>query len=209
MRRPLPLKTPYKVVHQVALRRRECAVFIGAIIAEWSALEVLMATIYATLTCGPELKGSRNVGHWVAIETFETIRGYRDKRRVLLAAAERRGFSRSTVDDLKSLLSRIQRAGENRVDTAHGRWVISDKYPDDLIFFKNAAKVQILELGKHPGGAFIYSVADFKEDLDEITELAKELQALFNTTLFRSLETMVDGRVVDVTSVENSKDNKT
>ncbi len=179
MPRDVPLGTIMRVKPRGVLERPECAKLMGAIVAEWSLLEASLAATYCELAYGPDPQGLNSTGHWIAMQTFEIVQTARQKRSILIGAAEKRGLDAQVLSELKALLKRFQNLAQKRVDSAHGRWMISDAYPNGLILFRNAGKMD---------EAQIYDVKDFQQTLDDITRLGSEMETFHHTIIRPRLE---------------------
>jgi hypothetical protein len=179
MPKPFPVGAQARGSPHCVLERPDCAMMIGAIVAEWSLAEYNLSLMYSDLVCGPTLDGVPiGQGDWVAMETFDIVNHFGQRLKMLIAAAKRRGFDTPTVEQFSKLLKKMQDTGAKRIAAAHGRWVISDDFPDGLVWFRNA--------GAHCD-ALVYEYADFKESLDRITQAAVELQKFFSTILAPTL----------------------
>jgi hypothetical protein len=161
---------------------------IGAIVAEWSLAESFLSEMYGLLVCGPTLDGvPQHQGTWVAMETFDMISDFQQRRSMLLAAAERRGFDDSTIKHFKKKLSVMQDACDKRIVAAHGWWLISDDFSTGLVWFRN--------LGASSTDAVVYEQADFIDNLDRITKATTDLQAYFRETMMPMLKTQAESLV--------------
>jgi hypothetical protein len=158
-------------------------VLIGAIVAEWALVEASLATTYSMLGCGPQPSSGATTMHWIAMETFESVSTFPQKCTIILGAAERRGFSNKVVGRFKKLLNDAQELAKGRAEAAHGRWAISNDFPQSLIFFRNA--------GKH-GSAQVYDIVDFQKILDDISGVGVRLEALYNESLLPKLQLDAD-----------------
>lgn len=157
------------------LKRPGCAALLGAIVAEWSGAESMLASHYAQLVVGA---GYQSVpihpGGWIAMESFDTIISFGQRTTMLMTAARRRGlFTEDELDELADALSKLQKASKNRVIAAHGRWYICDTIPDALVWMSGSGAIQ---------DAYVYDEPCLTALLQKIGERSLSLQMLFFKT---------------------------
>lgn len=179
----------------VVLQRPECAALIGAIAVEWVHMETVLARIYSYLVNGVNPFG-RDLGEVIAAESFDLVPSLQVKRTILLAAARRR-FDNDLVDRFAGLLKQYQEAATKRNDIIHGTWLLSDEYPDKLIWSK-----PITQFAK----ARVYGVVDFKAILESIEQVAKQFDALFRDEMSPILEAAFKVDLLWLADAQNVKD---
>jgi hypothetical protein len=170
----LPEGSQCYAYHDSLLQRPRCAALIGAIAAAWSAAESFLSNYYAELLFGPTMD---NVpippGAWIAMETFDTLVSFQQRRTMLLVAARRRQlFSDGEMKQLEGALKKLQEAHDDRIIAAHGRWYLCDDLPDALVWMKGAGSTD----------AWVYNEAVFSDKLARITQRSDELHRLFTNT---------------------------
>jgi hypothetical protein len=164
--------------NHLAFDRPQCAALIGAIAMAWSSVEQTLALYFSLFVNG--MGGWSGVEHTIALEAFDSVDSFRQKQELLLVAARRR-FNGELVDELDRLLKkRIWKAGTRRNSIIHGRWFISDRYPDALIHVKR--------IGSDMSDAKIYGPRELTVILESINAAHGELDALFRAKLQPELE---------------------
>lgn len=168
----LSIITPISVAE-----RPHLAVFIGAIAGAWSYVEATLSNQYAMLLFAK--RSTQDGGEWIAMEAFENITLFRQKRDMLMSAARARQVSKDTLRRYGSALRDLQETALKRNNVVHGRWGTATDFPDDLIWQRH-----ILDAP----GALRYTSDDFKEILDRILRELGELDALFTAEISPHLE---------------------
>jgi hypothetical protein len=137
-------------------------------------------------------------GAWSAMETFDMISNFDQKRKMLVKAAERRGLEASIVEDLDKLLKALQKAGKSRIAAAHGRWGVDQTaYPESLIWTPTAGGV---------GEAMVYDASDFEADINRIAQRSGELMAFWRVTLHPKLEVATKWYIKHLRSMKDFED---
>lgn len=155
------------------LERTECAALIGAIVAEWSATEAMLAYHYGVLATARE-----DPLTLVSMGAFEFIISLPQKRKILLYALKKRGFTGKVFDTYAELFERVQKSGKTRIVSAHGRWGINDASPNGLAWSRSIAD---------PHDCMIYEPKDLKEDMEKIIEARTDLHKFFQSTVLPTL----------------------
>ncbi len=135
--------------------------------------------------------------HWIAMETFDMINSFQQKRAMLVSAATRRFSDKVTLDDFKKCLKTLQETGDLRTVAAHGRWGVSSSILTGLVWMRNAGDI---------AGAMVYEPRDFEGDLSRISDAAGKLSAFFQATMFPRLEADAKMLVSHIKATENIKD---
>jgi hypothetical protein len=180
MPKNLPKGANLRILPQGILERPECAKLLGAIVAEWSLLEASLAATYSFLACGPLPNGADSTTeHLIAIGSFESVITVTQKRAMLINAAERRGFAPEIIKQFSKLIREAQDAYEERARPAHGRWLLSDDFPDSVIYVRNAGKSE---------DALVYDLDDLHRILDSVSQAGYNLQRFYTVELLPKLK---------------------
>jgi hypothetical protein len=143
------------------LERPQLAALLGAISAEWAAMEGDLVEIYATVMGYGYIRIPKTLEegmipyHPVALQIFEAVETRH--HRILLLSRLIKWIFPEFVDEFKDkIIPAINLAAKSRNKFEHARWGLCDKYPNALIH------VPIL-------GKFVaYYESDFNESLDRI-----------------------------------------
>ncbi len=165
----------------------QCAHLIGSIVIVWSLIEATLSQIYTNIACNPDPgEGPSPAEHWIALETFEYVQNIKQKRSLLIYAAERRGLSKDTVSRMKDLLKQAQTLYDaKRIVSAHGRWMYAREYPDSMVYMRSAGKSEQAKL---------YSMEELKADFTELMGLAQVLSNFLEETLVPELRSKTVGQ---------------
>jgi hypothetical protein len=107
--------------------RPKIAAQLGDICGQWSHLEGKLAALFAILLKHDAL---------VTDEVFEFIREANQKRIVLENLAKHKVRSSRDRKALLGVLADIQQLAVERNKYVHGRWLVDDLYPDQLIWVR-------------------------------------------------------------------------
>lgn len=170
--RPLPPNSQCRGGSAIILERPRCAALIGAIVTEWSNAESMLSSYYGQLLFGPTLNNVPiHPGAWMAMESFDTIISFGQRRTMLLVAARRRNlFTSDEIGQLDLAIKKLQKSSDDRVIAAHGRWFICDALPDSVVWMKGLGMVD---------DAWVYDDVVFTGQLNRIIQRSVELQMLF------------------------------
>jgi len=197
---PRPWKSDGASMYSGSLvnERPVCAAFLGEIVAQWAHTEAFLAQMYSELVVGCVIPGvPMHPGSWIAMETFEVVNNFAQKRKMLTVAAHRRGFVKQTVDDFGKLLNKLQKAGDARIVAAHGRWMMDSRYPVSLIWQENAGNLD---------DALIYDITDFQDDLNRIVQRLKDVTDFWSVNLRPTIERATKFGIMHLRAVENFED---
>jgi hypothetical protein len=112
---------------KLARNRPKLAALIGDICGEWSHIDGLLATLFAKLL---------RDGSLLACETLDHVREVSAKRQILMALAKHMIKDADDRKILGDLLGNLQSLATTRTKYVHARWLVSDRWPDKLIWFR-------------------------------------------------------------------------
>jgi hypothetical protein len=136
-------------------------------------------------------------GQVAAIEAFEGIQAFPQKKSILLAAARTRDVPESALLKFEKLLDRVERCQRRRNRIMHGRWAISDTEPDGLIYSNKVTDYAAAEL---------YVAKDFNEVIVALDQVFVELSHLFRDEIAPHLKVVADSYVGHIIASQQRKD---
>lgn len=156
------LSATLDISSRVILERPRCASLLGAILAEWNNLEVEMAYEYSAYLFGPSLGGLITNSATVAIASFERINSFQQKIGILRGSASLRGIADDKMPEYRIALQNCQEKYSSRNALAHGRWAISDDYPEAIISIRDI---------RNKSQAWVYSETELHDMLEDVAAL--------------------------------------
>lgn len=193
---PQPYNGPRLSALNAVELRPQCALLIGAIAGQWSFMEGTLSNYFASFIFG--MQTVMEIGGQVAaIEAFETIQAFPQKKSILLAIAKTRGLPEPTLRKFESLLDRVERCQRRRNRIMHARWAVSETEPDGLIYRNKVTDYAAAEL---------YSAQDFNEVIVTLDQVFVELFALFRDEIAPHLKVVADTHVGHIIARHERKD---
>ncbi len=116
---------------------------------------------------------------------------------LLVAARRTHYFADDEIKAFDAALKKLQNAGDDRVIAAHGRWSLSDRYPDALIWMKRSGSND---------DAWAYDEAALTELLQRIGQRSVELQKLFFETFTPKLKVAAKAYIGHIVAANKRKD---
>lgn len=152
------------------VQRPQLAMALGVFVAEWSTVEMMMAHLFATLI---------HIDGRVSTGILDRVLSTQQKIAILKFTTQQTVPDEHARTPVMAALGSVQRLSSKRNDLVHGKWGISEAYPEHLIWTKNTFEPDVPHL--------MYNAPDFERLIGKVVTVRNDLHVAIMALAFPGL----------------------